>query len=55
MADLEKDTLDASKEYKDFIDISNVKYMYKSLKLKKLNIQRTSSFSFRTKLTELMR
>jgi hypothetical protein len=55
MAELEKDTLDPSKDYKDFLDISNVKYLYKSLKLKKINVQRTSSFSFRTKLTELMK
>lgn len=55
MAELEKDTLDPNKDYKDFLDISNVKYLYKSLKLKKINVQRTSSFSFRTKLTELMK
>ncbi|CAD8063098.1 unnamed protein product [Paramecium sonneborni] len=55
LPELEKDIMDSQKDYYSFIDISYVKYFYKSLKSRRVRNFKGQCFSFKKKLTDFIK
>ncbi|CAK73383.1 unnamed protein product (macronuclear) [Paramecium tetraurelia] len=55
LSELEKNILEQNKDYFSFVEISYVKYFYKSIKAKKCQQSLQQNFSFRRKLLEFIK